>query len=253
MTDTTISSPPTISPAVSPVPATHLRLPLTISSPEIMTRIQRAFASKGLQVWIETPPTVEVVVGPGPGPGAGAGAIADVLYRLTRAGDQDSGVQVARYRLSLSRSRGSGRSLPAVPAPAERAAEVPVGSPGAQVVPLPAPARSGDPEQPGPWAVRPAGTALSVREAEVMVWLARGARNREIAQAMGLAPKTVKNHVNRIFAKLGAHTRVEAVLRWQQRDGAGRDLAPGGHGPRTPATDVPVADVSVADVPGADV
>jgi DNA-binding NarL/FixJ family response regulator len=57
---------------------------------------------------------------------------------------------------------------------------------------------------------------LSRREAEVMESIGRGLRNADIAAALQVTEKTVKNHVNRIFTKLGVSTRVEAVLLWQQ-------------------------------------
>jgi DNA-binding NarL/FixJ family response regulator len=57
---------------------------------------------------------------------------------------------------------------------------------------------------------------LSSREATVMVAIAEGLGNAEIAQTLFLAPKTVKNNVNRIFAKLGVTTRAQAILRWQE-------------------------------------
>jgi DNA-binding CsgD family transcriptional regulator len=57
---------------------------------------------------------------------------------------------------------------------------------------------------------------LSPREAEVMDWISRGRSNADIAGLLQVQPKTVKNHVNRIFTKLGARNRVEAVLIWQR-------------------------------------
>jgi DNA-binding NarL/FixJ family response regulator len=57
---------------------------------------------------------------------------------------------------------------------------------------------------------------LSPREAEVMESISLGLRNPDIATALRVTEKTVKNHVNRIFTKLGVRTRVEAVLLWQQ-------------------------------------
>jgi DNA-binding NarL/FixJ family response regulator len=57
---------------------------------------------------------------------------------------------------------------------------------------------------------------LSPREAQVMESIGRGLRNADIARALEVTEKTVKNHVNRIFTKLGVRTRVEAVLLWQQ-------------------------------------
>ncbi|GAB2451715.1 response regulator transcription factor [Xylanimonas ulmi] len=60
-----------------------------------------------------------------------------------------------------------------------------------------------------------AHAGLSERETSVMVAIAEGLGNAEIAGSLFLAPKTVKNNVNRIFAKLGVRTRPQAILRWQ--------------------------------------
>jgi DNA-binding NarL/FixJ family response regulator len=67
---------------------------------------------------------------------------------------------------------------------------------------------------------RPLG--LSVREAEIMSLIADGYSNGEIAARLVLAEKTVKNHVNRIYAKLGAESRAAAIVRWTEAsNGAG--------------------------------
>ncbi|AXT86021.1 DNA-binding response regulator [Aeromicrobium sp. A1-2] len=55
---------------------------------------------------------------------------------------------------------------------------------------------------------------LTDREGEVMDFVARGLGNRDIAKACFLAEKTVKNHINNIFAKLGVSTRAEAISLW---------------------------------------
>ena len=55
----------------------------------------------------------------------------------------------------------------------------------------------------------PAG--LTRRETEVLVLLAEGQRNAEIAERLYLAPKTVRHHVSVILAKLGVETRIEAA------------------------------------------
>ena len=59
---------------------------------------------------------------------------------------------------------------------------------------------------------RPLG--LSAREAEIMSLIAGGHSNGEIAGLLVLAEKTVKNNVNRIYAKLGADSRTAAIERW---------------------------------------
>lgn len=61
-------------------------------------------------------------------------------------------------------------------------------------------------------ATRPLG--LSLREAEIMSLIAEGHSNGEIAARLVLAEKTVKNHVNRIYAKLGADSRMAAIGLW---------------------------------------
>ena len=63
-------------------------------------------------------------------------------------------------------------------------------------------------------AERAARFGLTAREAEILDLVADGRTNREIAAACFLAEKTVKNHVNRIFAKLAVTSRAEAVSRW---------------------------------------
>jgi DNA-binding NarL/FixJ family response regulator len=71
------------------------------------------------------------------------------------------------------------------------------------------------PARPSPPPPRTDHRALTPREVEVMESISRGLRNADIAAALQVRQKTVKNHVNRIFAKLGVRTRVEAVLIWQ--------------------------------------
>ncbi|MGO8886949.1 MAG: helix-turn-helix domain-containing protein [Streptosporangiaceae bacterium] len=55
---------------------------------------------------------------------------------------------------------------------------------------------------------------LSSREAQVMSLIAAGHSNGQIAAHLVLTEKTVKNHVNRIYAKLGAGSRLDAISRW---------------------------------------
>ncbi|MDX2542295.1 response regulator [Streptomyces sp. WI04-05B] len=55
---------------------------------------------------------------------------------------------------------------------------------------------------------------LSSREVEVMDLIAAGMSNQQIAAACFISEKTVKNHINRIFAKLHSATRSEAIARW---------------------------------------
>jgi len=66
-----------------------------------------------------------------------------------------------------------------------------------------------------PWAALATANAnpygLSARQMDVLRVLATGASNKEIANAMGIAPATVKNHLEAIFAKTGAVNRLQAV------------------------------------------
>ena len=57
---------------------------------------------------------------------------------------------------------------------------------------------------------------LSVREAEVLLWLAQGKRNAEIASICRMSTSTVSTHVRNIFPKLGVETRTAAAAAaWQ--------------------------------------
>ncbi len=52
---------------------------------------------------------------------------------------------------------------------------------------------------------------LSAREREVHHWLSLGKSNEEIGIILGISHHTVKNHLERIFQKLGVHNRFEAI------------------------------------------
>ena len=53
---------------------------------------------------------------------------------------------------------------------------------------------------------------LTRRELEVLQLLACGLPNAQIADALGVSPTTVRNHVEHLLAKLGVHSRLEAVV-----------------------------------------
>ncbi|MGW2572230.1 response regulator [Streptomyces sp. NPDC001537] len=55
---------------------------------------------------------------------------------------------------------------------------------------------------------------LSTREAEIMDLIASGMTNQQIAATCFISEKTVKNHINRIFAKLHSTSRAEAAAKW---------------------------------------
>lgn len=53
--------------------------------------------------------------------------------------------------------------------------------------------------------------ALTAREIEVLRCLAKGARNKEIAETLGISPETVIAHLRTIFGKLQVHDRTAAL------------------------------------------
>jgi DNA-binding NarL/FixJ family response regulator len=53
---------------------------------------------------------------------------------------------------------------------------------------------------------------LSLRELEVLRLIARGMENAEIAHELGISPRTAKNHVSNILAKLGLPNRIQAAI-----------------------------------------
>jgi len=59
----------------------------------------------------------------------------------------------------------------------------------------------------------PAGEPLSNQQRRVLTLVADGKTNKEIAAAMGLSPKTVKNYLSTVFEKLQVSRRSEAVAR----------------------------------------
>jgi DNA-binding NarL/FixJ family response regulator len=60
-----------------------------------------------------------------------------------------------------------------------------------------------------------------MREREVLNAVARGHGNQAIAKQLGIAEKTVRNHVSIIFDKLGVESRSEAIVIARER-GFGR-------------------------------
>lgn len=73
---------------------------------------------------------------------------------------------------------------------------------------------------PAPAAVRgaPPGGPLTERETEVVVLMAQGLSNREIAGRLFVTEATVKTHVNNVFTKLDVNDRASAVA-WAFRTG----------------------------------
>jgi DNA-binding NarL/FixJ family response regulator len=52
---------------------------------------------------------------------------------------------------------------------------------------------------------------LTAREGEVLSWLSKGKTNRDIAQILGLSPRTVDKHLEQIYSKLGVENRTAAA------------------------------------------
>lgn len=66
----------------------------------------------------------------------------------------------------------------------------------------------------------PMGEELTDREREILGYIARGASNREIGEALFITEGTVKNHVSNILGKLALRDRTQAAL-WAREHGLG--------------------------------
>lgn len=63
---------------------------------------------------------------------------------------------------------------------------------------------------PGPAALMQA-FRLTPREADVLYWVALGKTNRDIADILGMSPRTANKHLEHVFEKLGVETRTSAA------------------------------------------
>lgn len=54
---------------------------------------------------------------------------------------------------------------------------------------------------------------LTNREAEVLLWIAKGKANKDIGEILGLSPRTVNKHLEQIYSKLGVENRASAAVR----------------------------------------
>lgn len=54
---------------------------------------------------------------------------------------------------------------------------------------------------------------LTAREAEVLQWIANGKTNREIAEILGISPRTINKHLEQLFPKLGVENRTAAAAK----------------------------------------
>lgn len=55
-------------------------------------------------------------------------------------------------------------------------------------------------------------SSLTNREREVLTLLTNGESNRELAQRLGVSPRTFQKHLQRIYAKLGVRGRMAAMF-----------------------------------------
>jgi DNA-binding CsgD family transcriptional regulator len=53
--------------------------------------------------------------------------------------------------------------------------------------------------------------SLTAREAEVLLWLGRGKANRDIADILGMSPRTVSKHLEQVYVKIGVENRAAAA------------------------------------------
>lgn len=66
----------------------------------------------------------------------------------------------------------------------------------------------------------PVRASLTEREVEVMNLIVTGRTNAQIAESLFVSEKTVKNHINRAYTKLGVTSRAEAMALWLGTDRA---------------------------------
>lgn len=56
-----------------------------------------------------------------------------------------------------------------------------------------------------------ANFGLTLREAEVLLWISRGKQNREVSEILEISPRTVNKHLEQIFEKMGVENRASAT------------------------------------------
>lgn len=73
-----------------------------------------------------------------------------------------------------------------------------------------------------PRTVAPAAlpNPLTRREMDVLEWVARGKTNRDVAEILGMSPRTVNKHLEHIYEKLGVETRTAAVAQFGRLEAA---------------------------------
>jgi DNA-binding CsgD family transcriptional regulator len=53
--------------------------------------------------------------------------------------------------------------------------------------------------------------SLTLREAEVLLWISYGKQTRDIAEILSMGPRTVDKHLEQIYNKLGVSNRASAA------------------------------------------
>lgn len=74
--------------------------------------------------------------------------------------------------------------------------------------------RSDEAELAAPLAANALPNPLTQREMDVLEWVARGKTNRDVAEILGMSPRTVNKHLEHIYEKLGVETRTAAVAQF---------------------------------------
>jgi DNA-binding CsgD family transcriptional regulator len=67
-----------------------------------------------------------------------------------------------------------------------------------------------------------AALPITRREREVLSWLAAGKTDRDIAEILGMSPRTVQKHLQHLYEKLGVETRTAAVVRAMEMSAASK-------------------------------
>ena len=71
---------------------------------------------------------------------------------------------------------------------------------------------TGRAERLAPAGEDPRFRSLSAREREILAQLTAGRTNAQVGKALFISEKTVRNHLTRIFEKLGVHSRAQAIV-----------------------------------------
>jgi DNA-binding NarL/FixJ family response regulator len=149
-------------------------------------------------------PRVAVLDVSGGGAGGEGGGVAHACEALRRVHTTVAIVLATR----CPAASGGAQAASAVGA----AAYLPADAGAPEIVDAVRAAAAGAPSPSAPPPASPAHrAALTAREAEVLRWLAIGATNREIADALHLSTDAIKKHSSSLYRKLGVRNRTEAA------------------------------------------